>query len=221
MLNKLKSLFIVEDHSQKKEESTTESNKTAPKTKVSNTPLPSSDTVKIDSNQKPTAKFVDILLKAIDDANQDGFDYLEFKQSLQSLSKMDMDDNTRYKSAVAMASTMGANTDHLISSASKYMDVLKKEDQKFQQALASQRQKQVQGGAESLTKAKDNIKAKKARIEQLKKEIAASETKLAELEKKVAGAESKIENTRIGFAAAYQSVTTQIKTDIDRLKKLK
>ncbi len=221
MLNKLKSLFIIEDESQKKEDSNPQAQKTVQKTEVSKTPLPSSDSIKIDSNQKPTAKFVDILLKAIDDSNQDGFDYLEFKQSLQSLSKMEMDDDTRYKSAVAMAGTMGASTDHLIKSASKYMNVLKTEDQKFQQALASQRQKQVQGGADSLTKARNDIKAKKARIEQLKKEIEASESKLAELEKKVAGAESKIENTRIGFAAAYQSVSMQIKTDIDRLKKLK
>ena len=109
MLKKLKSLFIVEDESnakgtvEKKEPEVIQD-----KSKSGEEPIPSGDiSVPVDDG-KIDQKFVDVLLKAIDNQNMEGFDYLEYKQSLQSLSKMDMDESTRYKSAFAMAKTMGA-----------------------------------------------------------------------------------------------------------------
>ena len=56
----------------------------------------------------------------------EGFDYLEYKQSLQSLEKMNMDNQTRYQSAFAMAQTMGAKAKNLIDSAQYYLKVMQK-----------------------------------------------------------------------------------------------
>ena len=47
-------------------------------------------------------KFIDVLMKAIEQNNKEGMDYLEFKNSLQSLSKLAMDEATRFKSAFIM-----------------------------------------------------------------------------------------------------------------------
>ena len=87
---------------------------------------------------KVNKKFTEILLAAMERDNQEGFDYMEFKQSLQSLEKMPMDEATRYQSALAMAKTMGADPTTLLQSANHYLNVLKMEEKKFEEALSKQ-----------------------------------------------------------------------------------
>ena len=60
-------------------------------------------------------KSVAFLLKAIKENNLPGFDYLEFKQSLNGLKKMDMDETTAIKSAFTTGSTVGLTKSKLIS----------------------------------------------------------------------------------------------------------
>ena len=74
---------------------------------------------------KVNDKFTEVLFSAMERDNQEGFDYLEFKQSLRSLEKMPMDEATRYQSALAMAKTLGANPVLLQQSAAHYLNVLK------------------------------------------------------------------------------------------------
>ena len=118
MLKKLKSLFFVEDESaaaaqgkstSSEEKATPEANQSSVKKEVSSNKMSNPAAV-------PSKKFIDVLLKAIEANNLEGFDYLEFKQSLQSLTKVEMDEVTRYQSALAMAKTMGANKKSLVSS---------------------------------------------------------------------------------------------------------
>ena len=52
-----------------------------------------------------------ILLKAIKNANQEGFDYLEFLVSVAKLKDMQMDEATALKSAFSTASSFGVTKD--------------------------------------------------------------------------------------------------------------
>ncbi|MEL6925050.1 MAG: hypothetical protein AAFO94_13455, partial [Bacteroidota bacterium] len=141
MLKKLKSLFIIEEEesapksSPKKE--TVAAEKTAPEAPVA-TPV-----TQAAGPGKVSNKFLQVLLSAMNKANLEGFDYLEYKQSLKSLEKMPMDEKTRYISAFAAAQTMGATPDKLVQAANHYLKVLAQEDKKFEQALINQRSKQV------------------------------------------------------------------------------
>ena len=129
MLKKLKSLFIVEDEdtkatgnpkaSQTPKQETSKPTPNQPSVKVDTTPTPKGE-------GKPDEKFVNRLLQALEEANLDGFDYLEYKQSLQSIDDMNMDEATMYKSSLAMAKTMGATPEKLVSSAQHYINVLEK-----------------------------------------------------------------------------------------------
>ena len=131
--------------------------------------------------------------------NSEGFDYLEYKSSLQSLAKMDMDEPTRYKSALAMAKTMGATPAKLISSANHYLSVLKKEDGKFKQALKNQKTKQVSGREGEIKKTMTIIDDKKKRIAQLEKEIAADTKRLETLKAGINKAAAKVQSTSDNF----------------------
>ena len=213
MIKKLKSLFIVEDESSKETAKQTQDNpntKKEPSIKI-DTSVPEKGT------GKPDEKFVTRLLQAIEDNNIDGFDYLEYKQSIASLDSMNMDEGTRYKSSMAMAKTMGATKDSLISSAQHYLKVLKTEETKFQDALRNQHDKVVTGTEQELKSMQTSIDTKQKQIEQLRVEI--EQTKL-ELEKKKSSVDSnlaKINSTKEGFYAAYHIVVDQIEDDVSKM----
>ena len=135
MFDKLKKIFVIEDETPAKAD--TEAKKAEPvsKAKEPNIKL-DMPAIKTSADYdtpagKADQKFIDILLNAIDKNNLEGFDYLEYKTSLQGLDSMSMDEATRYKSAFVMAKTMGVTPTKLLSSAKHYVGVLNKEEKKF------------------------------------------------------------------------------------------
>jgi len=223
MLKKLKSLFIVEDENAIEEQKEVKKQKGA-KPDVSK--KSQANTVKAGSNApvkmprsagKADPKFVDVLLKAIEANNLDGFDYLEFKQSLQNLSNVQMDEKTKYQSAFAMAKTMGATPSKLVNSAQHYINVLKKEESKFVDALKNQTQKQVHDREKGLKQKEQTILEKQKRIEQLQKEIEADKKSLDTDKAAINQSMAKVEATKQGFVNAYNGVLGQIQDDINKM----
>ncbi len=222
MLKKLKSLFIVEDDDSKatgnpkaaqtEKKEFEKQKKTQASIKVDTTPIPKGE-------GKPDEKFVNRLLEALEEANLEGFDYLEYKQSLQSIDDMNMDEATMFKSSLAMAKTMGATPEKLMSSAQHYINVLQKEEKKFQDALGNQQQKVVAGRQQTIAKMEEGIAAKEAKIEELKAEIIKNKEALDATKKAAENDASKIHLTKTGFYAAYHIVVDQIKADLEKMKK--
>jgi len=229
MLKNLKKWFVVDDEEFKEkmqEDKNTPSAKT-PTKKVTTKPSQPSATSKPSSTPtsssapagKASSKFTDILLNAMDANNLEGFDYLEYKQSLHNLAKMPMDEATRYQSAYAAASTMGATPKKLVETAHFYIDILKKEENKFAQALSNQKDKQI-GDKSQLIKQHENLAQEKTKqIEQLKKEIEQHNNKATEMKKNISEATVKVETTKNNFVASYNLVLSQITRDIENMKK--
>ncbi len=223
MLDKLKSLFIVEDGDDKSPKPKAKG-KAAPAQKPE-AQKPLKATVKVDTSPvpkgegKPSEKFVNRLLGAIEEANLEGFDYLEYKQSLQSIDDMKMDEATMFKSSLAMAKTMGGTPEKLISSANHYLKVLGAEEKKFQDALVNQQQRVVTGRQESISKLEASITTKEKQIEQLTAEIAKNKELLAQAKSSVDTDVAKIQATKVGFYAAYHIVVDQIKDDVAKMQK--
>jgi hypothetical protein len=230
MLKNLKKWFVVDDEEFKKNMSggSTVDADTVPEQKAKPTSTPRSTSTSSSSSaaSNPTApagkassKFTEILLQAMEANNLDGFDYLEYKQSLYNLAKMPMDEQTRYQSAYAAASTMGATPAQLVKTAHFYIDVLKKEESKFAQALANQKDKQI-GDKSQLIQQHDNlVKEKTKQIEQLKKEIAQHQAKSEQMKKSISAATVKVETTKNNFVASYNLVLSQIQGDIENMRK--
>ncbi len=217
MFDKIKGLFIEEDPSAKaKPNKPSGDNK---KAASKSTPIKPVDLDKIDTTgAKSDSKFVDVLMKAIEANNMDGFDYLEYKQSLQSLANMSMDEKTRYQSAFAMAKTMGANPNKLVSSAQHYMKVLQTERKKFNEALQNQRAKQVTGKEKEMSDLEKAIVTKQKQIEKLTKEIEADKKKLEGIKGNINQSAAKVESTNEQFLIAYKLVVTQIESDVQKMK---
>ncbi len=163
-------------------------------------------------------KFMKALFGAMEASNLDSFDYFEFKQSLQNLANMPMDEATRYKSAFAMASTMGATPAKLVNSALHYLEILKNENTKFSQAAENQRVAQVgnkQGQVENLEAV---MQQKAEQIKRLTDEIEQHRQDVTKLKEDIAQSTVKVEQTQKDFGATYQSLVGQIEQDITHMK---
>lgn len=215
-LKKLKGIFVVDVPSDGSAPASTTSAKptTAPQAEK---PVVQAPTVT--PTGKVSDQFYDILLGAMEQNNQAGFDYLEYKKSLQTLAKMPMDEQTRYFSAFAAAQAMGVTSEKLVDSAQFYASVLKKEEEKFQLAHQAQRDKQIGGKEKAIADVDATIKAKTEQIARLTEEIKTHQTDMEKMKAEISEAVVKIETTQSDFQATYQDLVSQISTDVENMKK--
>lgn len=219
-LRKFKSWFIEEDPRARDEaESTPASTPTAPKATAK--PAAPSATPSPGASKRPgqiSERFTDVLLDAMEAANQPGFDYLEFKKAVENLKAMNMDDSTRFKSAYAMAQSMNISPQQLVQSAKHYLAVLGDEDRKFQAALQGQEQLQVasrQENAAQLDKERQQIDAE---IKKLQARLAAIQQQQATLQAEISEAAGKLNDTQADFQLTYQTIAKQIQHDIQQME---
>ncbi|MBK7936731.1 MAG: hypothetical protein IPJ82_06405 [Lewinellaceae bacterium] len=163
-------------------------------------------------------KFVEILLGALEKNNQEGFDYLEFRQALKNLSKMPMDEPTRFHSAYAMAQTMGITPAKLTDSAQFYLNVLTTEQAKFNEAHAQQRSRLIGNREEEVKNLEAMIQQKAEQIKQLTQQIEEHRKQSEQIRREVADSTVKIENTKADFEATFQSISGQIREDIGKIQ---
>ncbi len=214
-LSKLKGIFIVQSPAEgqtaeatpAKTEATTKPVVTTPKAEV------------VTPTGKVSDKFYEILFGAMETNNQPGFDYLEYKKSLQTLAKMPIDEATRYSSAYAAAQAMGVSSQALNDSAQFYLNVLKTEDSKFQESVNAQRQKQIGSKEKAIADLDATIKAKGEQIAKLTQEIAAHQEDMGKMKAEISEAVVKIETTLSDFHATYSDLIGQIGQDVENMKK--
>lgn len=219
MFKNLKSLFIEEDELSGKEE-----NQPAAKPVKAPAGKTTSEAPVVAESEEGapgqvTKKFSEILLKAMEANNLDGFDYLEYKQSLRSLAKMPMDEATRYQSAFAMAQTMGATPAKLIETAQHYVSVLQKEEKKFEDALAHQTTVQIGAKKQQIGKIEESIKKKQEQIKKLTQDIEAEQKKAGQMKSDIQQASQKVQSTKNNFIASYNALVEKINADIQNMSK--
>jgi hypothetical protein len=218
-LKNLKDLFIVPEEEAMPKSSTP--NKTANTPVAPTPPTATSDASGFDPT--PTAgkvneKLMKLLMDAVEKNNQEGFDYLEFRNSLFSLKEMNMDEATRFKSAMAMSKSMGASMERIVASGQHYLQVLKSEEGKFSEAMNNQRSQQIGNKQQQLQDLEKAVKAKEQQILALQKEIEETKKLHQNLQQQIQEATKNIEVTRLDFEITYKSVTGQIQHDLGKLQ---
>src|SRR5688572_16478518 len=161
MFKKLNLLFVIEE-GDPAPEGRKPVQESGPVNKKEAVPFQAPIPVATDGKGQVQDKFLEVLFGALESNNQEGFDYLEFKDFLRSLANVPMDDATRFKSAFATAQTMGATKEKILSTARVYMDVLSKEEIKFQEALTGQRDKNLTAKQHDIKKHEQSIQDKNA-----------------------------------------------------------
>lgn len=221
MIKKLKSLFVVDDGkpAENQEETTESTDISSTSTGSGYSQTQATQTPSYDlSGGKPQSKLLDVLFTALQNSNQPGFDYMEFRDFLKSLSNVPMDDATRVKSAYATAQTMGATKAAILQSAEFYLSVLKKEEDKFQDALKERENRDLTGKQNQIKDLEKAIKDKEAQIESLKAEMETNRKTITDVEGEINTAASRIQQTASDFHASYDNVVKQIQSDIQLIQ---
>jgi len=159
-------------------------------------------------------KSIDFLENAMIKSSQPGFDYLKFKQSIDSLSNLNLDAVTSLKSAFATASTMGVTKDSLLQSGRHYLTILGDEKKQFDQALTNQVQQRVDSKKEELQKLQLQIEENRRQIAKLEKQITEFQERIAKSDDEAADAKNSIEQTKIKFENTYQLFVAAIEQDM-------
>lgn len=162
-------------------------------------------------------KSVAFLVKAIEENNLPGFDYLEFKQSLKGLKRMNMDQETAIKSAFTTGSTVGLTKEKLISSAQHYRQVLLKEKSQFDAALQKQLAHRVEGKRTEKETLAQKIEVYRNKIKDLETEITKLLDKLGKADSEIEAAQEKIDDTKEKFETTFQNFVKEIERDVDTL----
>lgn len=217
MFKKLKSLFVIEEGDVVPEGKGQTGQAEGPGKQASPITRPVFTSDK-DITGHVQNKFLEVLFGALESNNQDGFDYLEFKDFLRSLANVPMDDATRFKSAFATAQTMGATKEKILSTARVYMDVLSKEEIKFQEALTGQRDKNLTAKQHDIKKLEQSIQDKNAEIEKLKVQIEEHRKQIGVLEQDINSASDKLAQTASDFEATYKTLIGQIQDDVKNIE---
>ena len=159
-------------------------------------------------------KSIDFLENAMIKSSQPGFDYLKFKQSIDSLSSLNLDTVTSLKSAFATASTMGVTKDSLLQSGRHYLTVLGDEKKQFDQALTNQVQQRVDSKKQELQKLQLQIEESKKQIAKLEKQIVEFQERILKSDDEVADAKASIDQTKSKFENTYQLFVSAIEQDM-------
>jgi hypothetical protein len=163
-------------------------------------------------------KFIKVLMAAMEAANLPGFDYLEYKKSLQNLKKMNFTDDVLFQSAYAAAQSMGVTPTQLVDSAQHYLNTLEKEQAKFSQALSGQKVQQVSSKRDELKQLDAGIARQQAKIKELETEIEKSKARQKKLQADISRSNAKLEKTQADFETTFKILTEGIEKDVEKMK---
>jgi chromosome segregation ATPase len=159
-----------------------------------------------------------LLLKAIKNSNQDGFDYLEFLVSIDKLKKMDMDEETAMKSAFSTASSFGLSREKLISSGGYYISVLRREYDAFKEALSRQIEAKIQSPEAHIKKVQKEYDGIDKQIEDLKRKKELYEKEIVKTSDKLKKVKADLKERELKFNDTYNAIKSSIESHIEKIK---
>lgn len=165
-------------------------------------------------------RFVDVLMKALEKKNLEGFDYLEFKQSLSALGKMGIEGETAIKSAFATGTTMGLTKAKLTKSAAYYQQVLLDEKSQFNASLQRHLTQRVEGKRKETAGLKKKMADWQTQIDKLQKQIEEAQSIIDDADAQIEAAKAKAIDNQNRFDATLELITTTIKQDIENINEI-
>jgi chromosome segregation ATPase len=164
------------------------------------------------------AKIKEQLAAALESANVEGFDYFEFAQALEAQTTLIPSEAQRFQTIYATAKVMGVTPDKLISSAQHYLDVLKKKEDEFKQALEGHRSEAVTAKEEGMKKIDTDMLALNDQIRKINENINAMQQQRTAMANEISKSQAEIAQVENNFNATLKVFTGRISSDIEKIK---
>ena len=158
-------------------------------------------------------KSLELLANAFEKANIPGFDYVEFKKSMNGLEKLDFESNKAIISAYTTASTMGLTKDKLLESIQHYIGRLGKEREAFGDAVKRQIEVHVTAKRNEKIHIAKEIDQLNEQVKNLQQKINQHQSKLDSADERINEAESKIADRKKRFEATFSQITAVLEDD--------
>lgn len=210
-INKLKSVFIVEgDQDLSPEDNSGTVEKSSAQERINQDVAP-----------EDSQKFMDILFKALEGKNVQGFDYLEFMQSISNIKKQNLTDDEikLFQTGYSLAQTMNVSKTALIESGKHYLSVLEDEKANFYSSLTNNAKAKLDEKNKEIIDLQKTLEDDKARLETLRQTIMKNEQRKNLLTEELTYAEQKVNSVKSAFNNAFVSLSEKIKTDISKIEK--
>ena len=168
---------------------------TQPSQVVSTKPIASHD----------VGKFVEILTKDLEKSNLEGYDYLEFKTSVDELKQSGLSQDQAIKSASIAVKSM-TSPKNIIDSIDHYKQIVEKNKKDFEQNVVQKLKEKIQDDQKELTNTISELERLKSAEQKLRKSIEENERKA--------------ESNSTAFHEAYKIVIATLKEDEASIKKV-
>ena len=133
-------------------------------------------------SQEDLDRFRQHFQELFEKANLPGPDYFEFSQVKRKLQEQIPDEKTQITAAFASLSIQGLTKDILVSSAQHYIDIIQKDREGFEQAIASKQNTEVDGRNKKISGLQKLITDNNEQIQLLTKAITQSQSDIKALQ---------------------------------------
>jgi hypothetical protein len=154
-------------------------------------------------------KMLELLEDAIKNADLEGYDYLEFRNSLADMAALPMAESQKYAAVFAAVKSL-TTRDHLLSSINHYMDVLKKKSEEFSNYVSDLEVKEI-------GERKQKIEELSSEITLLGDELSKLQVKIQEKQLQVQTLGSEIQEKTLDINAKKSAFETTLTSVVGRL----
>lgn len=223
MLSKLAGLFVEVEETKSKEEPKEEAQDLAESAPLPNGNGASAPVAPVATSVTPSAvgvneEMAEMLAAAIEEADLDGFDYLEFRDSLSKMDSIPMPEAQKFQTVFATAQTMDVTVEKLTSAIDHYHGVIEQKKQGFlahvDEVIATQITSREQKKAENDSK----IEEATAEIQRLTQVINDTQQENLTLTNEINTENLNIQNTKASFEATYGVVSGKLLEDKNKIQ---
>lgn len=155
-------------------------------------------------------KFLDMLWSVIEQNNMPGQDYFEFKQAIESMSSLPIDERNKFLTTFTIFQSQGCKKESLTTSVDNYINVIKSELSNFNSEFENQKHQKVTSRLEKVEETKKKVQRLNEEIVELNNFIL-SETQAAQQE------EMSLRMTANNFETSAQKIISVLESDKNKI----
>ena len=162
-------------------------------------------------------EMLEILMKAIAEANLPGFDYIEFRDSVAKLNAQPMTEQQRFVTVFSTAQIMGVTLANLTSAVDHYIKVVDEQRAGFLANVQEMVKREVDTRTKTLADNDAKLADANKKIAELNEFIVKTQQESMNLQNEVALQQQQINNTTSAFEATYNMVVGRLNEDKTKL----
>ncbi len=155
-------------------------------------------------------KFVEVLTAVIEENNLPGQDYFEFKQAVENMKTLAMNDQQKFQTVFAVLGLQGCTKENLLLSLDKYIELIQNETKTFDTEKESQFKLKVRDKLAQVEEAKNEK-------DELNKRILDHNNKILTLQQEAGAEEMKLRATEANFQASADIIVNEMLGDKQKI----